>query len=215
MLEQKTPNDPVIDTVDSLLNPYALEQSEIIERTEACIDPEKKLYLFTWSPDPSQLPNADFHCQHDFAMELVAKFLCGCNIGIACVESSQLGNPHYHGWYQVSEDSNKELMRICYSKVLTQYGILKITKSKGCFRLNSYTKAGNCLYYYKKDLFGSMAMVSCNPVVAGMISKIDPNPWWFDIPGKKYTVADLENKISNRKFYEEFYRNSGGEYKKN
>jgi len=57
-------------------------------------------------------------------------------------------------------------------------------------------------------------MVLTNPVFSGMKSQIDPNPWWFSIDGKKHSVIDLENKISNKKFYEDFYRDSRPDYKK-
>jgi len=209
LLEQKSaPADP-------LLNDYALYQSKVIEEVESCIDESEELYLFTWSPNPQELPNADFRCQHDFAMEFIANYLEGCKVGLACVESTQLGNPHYHGWYQVSDNFLLEQKRISFVKVLQKYGILKITKCKGHYRINSYTTHGNALHYYKKDLFGAMAMQDANPILAGMRSNIDPNPWWFSVDGKKHSVIDLENKLSNKKFYEDFYSNSQPDYKKN
>lgn len=209
LLEQKSVPADLID------NPYAISQAYIIDEFESSIDQSKELYLFTWSPNPQEMPNADFHCQHDFALEFVGDFLSGCSIGIACVEATQLGNPHYHGWYQLSDDGNTALKRISYVKLLQKYGILKITKCKGHYRINSYSAHGNALHYYKKDLFGAMAMVYNNPVRPNMKSTIDPNPWWFSADGKKHSVIDLENKISNKKFYEDFYKDSRPDYKKN
>lgn len=199
---------------DALIDNFMISQSWFIEKIESSIDQDKQLYLFTWSPTPSELPNADFICQHDFALEFVADYLSGCLIGLACVESSQRGNPHYHGWYQVSEDSYTEAKRICYVKVLQKYGLLKITKCKGYYRIGSYTSHANALYYYKKDIFGCMSYVPTNPIRAGMKSTIEPLPYWFAIEGKRHTVADLENKITNREFYRDFYRDSDPIYKK-
>lgn len=210
VLEQEDP--PLADFADP---DYTItRKGELVEYIESEIDETQPVYLFTWSPNPQELPNADFKCQHDFALEFVADFLDGCETGLACVESSQLGNPHYHGWYQISDEPIKEMKRISYVKVLQKYGLLKITKCKGHYRINSYSAHGNALHYYKKDLFGSMEMVLTNPVFAGMKSEIDPNPWWFSIDGKKHSVIDLENKISNKKFYEDFYADSRPDYKK-
>lgn len=172
------------------------------------INDQKQLYLITWSPDPSKLPNCDFENQHLFNVNILSNYLKTCSAGLFCVEATQMGNPHYHGWYQVNEET--ELGRIALAKTLAAFGKLKITKSLGHYRINSYSKNGNCLYYYKKDLTTSMLNVKCNPIDKDTVDDTNWNThiFFFDVPGKRKSVADLEAKIVQYKFYEEFYKKS-------
>ena len=73
-------------------------KAEIIRLQEEKIDPDDKIYLMTWSPDPKQIPDCDFINQHLYCMPYVESYLSFCKSGCACVESSQIGNPHYHTW---------------------------------------------------------------------------------------------------------------------
>lgn len=184
-------------------------KSTIIELEESTITEDSDLYLLTWSPDPKELPHADFNIQHQFSVDILADYLRSCCNGLICVESTQLGNPHYHGWYQVSANPDKEKMRIVYAKVLQRLGLLKITKSKGCYRINSYTKHGNCLHYYKKDLLESMLFVENNPITAYSKCDIDweLNNFFFYAEGKK-SVYNVKDKITNKEFYKQFYKDS-------
>lgn len=212
MLEQKSPQDDPIVTDEEARDTAMILNSYIIEWHESYIDPDKDLYLFTFNPNPEELPDADFQCQHEFALGFVTDFLKGCAIGLACVETTQMGNPHYHGWYQLCEDPLMEMRRITAIKVMQKYAPkgIRITKPVGNYRINSYTEHGNALHYYKKDLHGSMARIAHNPITRYTESTIDwfQRSWWFDKPGKKCTVADLENKISNKQFYQNFYKDS-------
>lgn len=176
---------------------------------ELDIDDEEDLYLITWAPEPSELPNADFTTQHKYSINLLAAYLKNCKSGLFCVESTQLGNPHYHGWYQVSPDPIKEEYRLIYVKTLQRFGLLRITKSKGHYRVNNYNTRSNCLGYYKKDLLDSMLWVNPNPITADSICDIDwsKNMLFFTKQGRG-SMADLEEKINLKEFYFQFYKDS-------
>lgn len=185
------------------------ERGETVDINECKIDANKPLYLITWSPNPSELPHADFNLQHLYSVDMLAGFLKGCKCGLFCVESTQMGNPHYHGWYQVSKNPAKEASRIVSVKVLQRLGMLKITESKGHYRINSYTAHGNCLHYYKKDLHGSMLFVDINPITSESKCHIDwdMNSFFFYVEGKK-TVYNVKDKITQKEFYHQFYKDS-------
>lgn len=196
----------MIDKIDIAM----VAKGMVIEHTESLIDQGETLYLVTWSPDPSELPDADFETQHLFNVNLLADYLKACSCGLFCVETTQLGNPHYHGWYQLSASPEKEAFRIVLVKTLQRFGLLKITKSKGHYRINSYTSHGNCLAYYKKDLVGSMLFVGANPITSDTKCDIDwkNNLLYFGDSKKRSSLVELQEKISLKNFYMEFYKDS-------
>lgn len=222
MLEPETPQSSTLETHQKMI----LTESELISEevdylmdkfvhiinAEREIDLDEKLYLFTWSPHPEELPDADFNTQHLFNINLLAEFLDSTRIGIACVETSQLGSPHYHGWYQLSNDALKEMTRIVCMKVMQRYAPkgLKITPSKGHIKIGSFVKAANCLYYYKKDLLQSMAAVQENPITSNSHCDINWNQHFtlFMKNNDRKSVADIENRINLGEFYKQFYRSS-------
>lgn len=174
------------------------------------IDPSQDIYLFTWSPDPDDLPDADFNTQHHYSFPWIAYFLECCRSGLACVESTQLGRPHYHGWYQI--EPRLELARISWIKTLLRHGNYKVTKSLGYFKIGiGRSKVRNCLYYYKKDLIESMFLVDTNPVTRNSKSEVNWNLHLslFRIPGRKFNTFDTANRISQKQYYANFYKNSG------
>jgi len=85
---------------------------------ETNIDDSADIYLITWSPDPARLPDCDPDYQHRFNVNLLADYLKFCYCGIFCHEFSQLGNPHYHGWYQICTAPNRDRGRVVMIKVL-------------------------------------------------------------------------------------------------
>lgn len=190
------------------------EKATVVYDYETRIDRTKDLYLFTWSPDPAQLPNCMFSMQHEYLLGIVADFLKGCHLGLACVEATQLGNPHYHGWYQLSDDPIKEGLRIACVKTMQKFSNtktgVKITKSKGHYKRYRYTNHHNCLYYYKKDLIQAQLMTQPNPITWSTVSNVNFKNYthFFAIEGDRQTVADLHDKVSLRQFYMDFYKDS-------
>lgn len=132
--------------------PKTVEKVEVVkkslEEAELKINDNEKVYLMTWSPDPNQGPDADFQSQHDYYYGKVLSYLECCSAGAFCVESTQMGNPHYHGWYQISRE--RELGRITMVKVLQELGIVKIDTAKK-IKKGKWYERGNALFYYKKD----------------------------------------------------------------
>lgn len=199
-------------SIDELISDevdYLMQKWMHIVEYESMIKEDEPLYLFTWSPDPDEIPDSDFNTQHRFCLPFMADFLMVVSAGVACVESSQMGNPHYHGWYQVSTDPLKEKLRIVYTKVIKRFGNLKITKSKGHYKIGSLVKQANCLYYYKKDMLQSMATVESNPITGVPYEDVDWSTHWnlFTKKGRE-SVADIEDRINLKDFYKEFYANS-------
>lgn len=186
-----------------------IEKVVTVFEYELDIDLEEDLYLFTWSPDPKRLPNASFLLQHDYAISIISDFLFSCKCGLACVETTQLGNPHYHGWYQLSTDSLFEQTRIAMVKTMQQIGLIKITKSIGHYRINGWSQHANCLFYYKKDLIQSMLHIKRNPITSGMKSIENwcsaETSHYFAVDGKRQTVADIEERQNIYQFYMQFY----------
>lgn len=184
-----------------------VNRAVIIWESELDIDTTQPVYLITWSPDPKEMPDCDFDKQHLFNVSAIVTYLKSCSAGVFCVESSQLGHPHYHGWYQV--DSSKEVYRIAQIKVLQRFGLVKITKMKTEPKINKWYEKGNGLYYYKKDLLDSMLTVQCNPITANTPEpSLDFMQDYFVLltshSGRK-SVKQLEEKVSQYKFYREFY----------
>lgn len=183
--------------------------------TEICfyedgIDGDFPIYLITYSPDPSRLPDCDFNIQHRTNINLLSEYLKYCKTGLFCVESTQMGNPHYHGWYQV--DDSKELYRISMIKVMQKLGNVKITKPQhsDAYKINCFTQKSNFLYYYKKDLVDAMLNIEVNPIseesYKESYDEVDSHFFTIDISKKK--VKSMADVISDRKFYQQFYRDS-------
>jgi len=190
---------------------YLMEKWNMVIEAEGEIDPDETLYLITWSPDPSELPNADFNTQHLFNVNILSDFLSTVECGLFCVEASQLGSPHYHGWYQLSTDPIKEKSRLTYIKVMQRFSPhgLKITRSKGHYKIGSLVSQANCLYYYKKDLLQSMATIYINPICSQSRVDLDWNSHsHLFMKNGRQSVADIEDKITLKEFYKQFYENS-------
>lgn len=186
------------------------EKSWLIHKYENRINPDKDVYLFTWNPDPAELPHADFNHQHLYNVNTLIDYLKSCDTGVICVESTQLGNPHYHGWYQVSSDSSKEAMRIVYIKTLQRFGMVKISKVKVSYKVDCYYAKANALYYYKKDLLDCMAHVKNNPLTQQ--SHYDETDWvlssFFTLGESRKVEKSVIDKISTRQFCIQFYKDS-------
>lgn len=199
------------ENMDQLHTDTLVFKGGIIGDTEYQIDVDHTLYLFTWSPDPSRLPDAEFEIQHEFCKDLIIDFLKGMQIGCACVESTQLGNPHYHGWYQLSNDSLTDRIRRCMVKTLQQLGLLKITRSKGHYKANYWSDWHNCLFYYKKDLLDAMLSVPSNPITEWTEKSTitwQANLEWFRPKLGRHSIDDLRERISIADYYRDFYNNT-------
>lgn len=221
MLGQKTPKRTLIVSHDDLDDVECYEEPDLLRAwvdtmsakarkiysKEMDIDREKTLYLITWAPDPKHLPDADFGTQHQYFISIIADYLKCCKTGLFCVEATQIGNPHYHGWYQVKD--KYEEGRVVMMKVLQKFGNVKVTTSKGHYKVNSYSDKANCLYYYKKDVFDAMYFNRLNPINKYSESAIPWNEYsyFFNIQGR-HTSADIQDKISLKEFYKNFYANS-------
>jgi len=205
-------NSPVAQQLDVLYDQQIAEKATVIYNHEYMIDDEAALYLITWSPIFDEQPDCHFEVQHEFNIKTLVSYLKGCSLGIFCVEANQQGFPHYHGWYQLSDDPVKEQLRICMMKVLLRTGKVKVTKSRGHYKIGCWHNHSNCLYYYKKDCIQSQLLIAKNPVTVDSVSSIN----WTDLSyarffsraGKRQSITDLENQQSLRDFYEEFYRDS-------
>lgn len=203
------PNNASIEE-DTKLDKWAwfmAYKATMIYDAEMDIDPDQELYMITWSPDPYEMPNADFETQHKFNINLISDYLQCCACGLFCVEATQMGNPHYHGFYQVN--SRMEPERIIMVKVMQKFGIVKITKSVGHYRINSFKQHANCLYYYKKDVFDSMFYLDDNPICKTSRCEIDWNYHYnfFEMKGRT-SIKDIQDKITMRDFYRRFYADS-------
>lgn len=174
---------------------------------EKQIDEHIPVYLMTWSPDPKKLPDCDFINQHIWAVEYVQTYLMFCAAGAACVESTQLGNPHYHFWYQLAED-NREEGRIRWVKIMQKVGNVKVTKALH-YKKNKWYSKGNALWYYKKESIDAQLRTPCNPVTAETaLVKVDYTDYnWFFHSGRS-TAAKCFEKASEVKLLEEFYKKS-------
>lgn len=205
MLGQEIPLESVEVEVDSFITPKAVTVFE----NELDINPDEALYLFTWSPNPEEIPDSDFNTQHAFCFPFISDLLSTMECGLACVEETQKGNPHYHGWYQQSRDPKLNVLKKVYVKVMQRFGNYKVTKSLGHYKINSYVKQANCLYYYKKDMLEASLYVPNNPIKKGMYPHIDWNSNYslFTKKGRE-SVADIEDRINLRSFYKQFYENS-------
>lgn len=205
----KTPDVTLVHTISDL--EYETLISEIIGKiysSEMKIDDTKPLYLITWAPNPALLPNADFEMQHDYNVNILADFCKTCDTALFCVESSQLGNPHYHGFYQPTNDRLCEKIRIAIVKTLQEFGLLKIDKSKGMYkRICYWTSHANCLYYYKKDVLDSCFGIPNNPVnkKSKTITNFADYAYMFKQPGVKATSKEILQQMTLRDHYRQFY----------
>lgn len=181
-----------------------VRRGEIVDTFEGMIVDTQPVELFTWSPDPELLPDADFKTQHKYNVNFLADFLNTCLVGLICVESTQKGNPHYHGWYQ--NDPITEIDRIAYMKTMEKFGLLKITKCKK-YRKGIWSEKCNGLHYYKKDLIDSMLTVPCNPITPFTRDDTDWDAHLFFFT-KQMKDKRLDKKISDRQYYLQFYRDS-------
>jgi len=183
------------------------QKTETIEFVESQISPDDELYLITWSPDPKEMPNSDFYLQHNVNVELLSGYLKQCKCGLFCVESTQLGNPHYHGWYQVNPAT--ESFRIAYVKTMYRFGQLRIAKARS-WKIFNWAESKNALYYYKKDLLDSMITIDPNPISRDTVSTV--NFEVLDLIGffdnRHKIECRIIDKISDRRFYREFYQDS-------
>lgn len=176
-----------------------------IMRIESKIDESKPLYGITWSPDPKQLPNSSFALQHDFNVQLLADYLLECQCGAFCVETTQLGNPHYHGWYQCADDYRMEDARIAHMKTLQSFGRVQINEIEK-YKIGKFYKKGNGLWYYKKDYLFGQRQTPNNPITHN--SK--PIHDWSK-SGTLFFATDIGNRskvydtMRNRQYYKEFY----------
>jgi len=182
----------------------------IIKYAEQRIDRSKQLYLFTWTPDPSKMPDCDFANQHKYLVDTVINYLRSCDSGCACVESTQLGNPHYHGWYQISDDPLKEQYRIVIVKVMTSFGNLKINTKVRYYKIHKWYKHRNALHYYKYDSANSQLFTMYNPITEytdkPVIFLNDYN-MFFNLKGKK-SVRKIKDMVSQLQDLENFYKKS-------
>lgn len=189
-------------TNDEIIN-RCVPKAEMVKTTEGQINEDNPVYLITWNPDPKELPNSDFNLQHQFNVNILSDYLKSCDCGLFCVESTQLGNPHYHGWYQVS--ATLEPMRIVHVKVMQRLGMVKITRAI-TIRKNTWFERKNGLYYYKKDLLDSMLMTDYNPINE---ESSETYAWassmFFTLDLKN---SSIQNKISDKQFYLQFYKDS-------
>jgi len=214
LLQSDPSDDEILDSVElenNLHERMFLSKSEVIEYCESCIDPSRPVYLFTWSPDPRELPDADFETQHEWCLETVSKYLLFCLSGCACVEANAKSNPHYHGWYQLTDNPVLESKRIAMMKSMQHYAPSGFTVEKAVnYKINDYYEHRNSLYYYKKDMYTSMFLIQNNPVTRHSISNINWNEYLFFFKPRKGRIStfELEKKISNRAYFEKYYQNS-------
>lgn len=185
------------------------EKADVIYKAESKIDPNRKIYLMTWSPDPKELPDCDFVNQHTYLVGYVISYLLGCYSGAACVESTQMGNPHYHLWYQCY-DGPAESYRIRWVKVMQKLGNVKIeTKGVRYYGINKWYSARNALYYYKKDSIGTQLLTPYNPVAADSPQPdIDYSDYsWFFYSGRS-TAAKMHERATQVQELYKFYGKS-------
>jgi len=197
-----TENSP--DSFDDIM----VKKGEVIDYFESQIDPNEDLIFITWSPDPKEMPDSDFYLQHQVNVKILADYAKACSLCVWCVESTMLGIPHYHGWYQIRDST--ELSRIAIIKTLQRFGRVKVTKCERSYKINNYEERKNGLYYYKKDLLDSMIEMEPNPIIS--TSETTVNFDTLDIVGffskEKDTMKTLKDKVSDRKFFRDFYSNT-------
>lgn len=182
-----------------------ISTGEIIEYNESLIDINLPTYLITWSPDPKEMPDSDLYVQNQVNIDTLSSFLKYCKCGIFCLESTQLGNIHYHGWYQV--DDYLTPMRVAIVKAMQRFGNVRITKARKV-KINSYVEKGNALYYYKKELY-SMISIQPNPITRDSERTLDPNAEsiisFLDMRKTSYSLSQI---VTDRQYYMDFYKDT-------
>lgn len=185
-----------------------VESMEIIRIFEEKIEPTDDVVMFTWSPDPKELPDADPETQHLWCARVLLTYLNTMPKSCACLEYNLSGNPHYHGWYVKSDESVASIQIL---KVLQRYGKYKADYLRS-IKINSYTSKGNGLYYYKKEVSHN-CIITASIIYPGM--ELPKIPWaeynqlFFtqNAYGKKCR-SSYDEKISDMAYYMEFYKSS-------
>lgn len=210
MKAQQSLSDSEYDASSESESHFSVELLEIVRRAEmidvfenmiVCSEP---IYLITWSPDPELLPDADFVTQHKYNVNFLSDYLNTCLVGLLCVESTQKGNPHYHGWYQV--DSVTELERLSYIKTMQKFGLVKITECIS-YKRGMWSERRNGLHYYKKSCIDEMLTVPFNPITPFTLDDTDWNACLFFFT-KQLKDKRFDKKLSDRQYYLTFYRDS-------
>lgn len=182
-------------------------KADIIRINEEMIDENDALYLITWSPDPAQLPDSDFDTQHEYNIWMLTTFLSSCKCGLFCLEATQRGNPHYHGWYQAPDDPLQTNSWIAAMKTMQRCGNVNLTPAKH-WKINSYSKKKNALYYYKEDVFDQILMFSNNPITKDSVCHIDWDTTYIQSFFDKTIHTPPPEMISERKRLLKFYKKS-------
>lgn len=189
------------------IDDFLVYVSTTVYAEESNIDDTADIYLITFSPDPSKLPDCDYTLQHAFNVNMLADYLKYCACGLWVHEFTQIGNPHYHGWYQV--DSTKDCFRVVMMKVLNKFGLVKVTKVKSSFKINSYARHTNALGYYKKESFDRI--MPYNPITKDSLCDYkwtQCSYFFIDTVKSRRSVTDVLDTISNRSYYTNFYKKS-------
>lgn len=183
------------------------EVAAIVYDEESKIDLDDKVYLMTLTPYVKYLPDCDFNNQHLFMAQYVQSYLQTCKSGLACVESTQSGVPHYHLWYQTYDDY-RDMARVKWVKVLQRVFDTKINTKLRHYKINKWYKKNNGLFYYKEDAVGQQLFTPYNPISAtSPLPKVDYTDYnmFFTIQ-KKHTSRQIIEKTSQiadlRAFYE-------------
>lgn len=192
-----------------------------ITQAEERIDHYEPIYMFTWSPDPAKIPVCSFYDQHDFLRDCVFNLMKYVYAGAACLEPTQKGNPHYHGWYQIW--ANAEEHRIVMMKVMQRYGqvLINEVQQKPIKELKeggriSWTNPQNPLYYYKKDATQAMLYIDWTPIICPRHLDDTYDDYWefadtmkytpfIDFGAKRTTVEERENIIKQYTASKEFF----------
>lgn len=181
--------------------------ADMVRVQEEQIDMAQPVYMITWCPSPSQLPDCSFEKQHYYNVNSLADFLKYCECGAFCLEEFQKGDPHYHGWYQI--DPSKRMGRITMIKLLQRFGRVEIRKVLDTthIKINNYSPKGNVLWYYKKQL-AEMASIPHAVIDYTSQCNIDHVEYsnFFERFMDRKTVAYLADVEANRRYYRQYYK---------
>lgn len=206
-IEAQLADDFIDDSLENPEDDLIDEKAAIIYEHEMLIDMSKPVIGITWSPDPKDLPDCEFDLQHRYYVPYLVQFIRSCKLALLCVESSKLGRPHYHGWYQEDPDPILYKMHIVHMKVLGKTGQLKVTELKHLKPGTFYKKpSGNALWYYKKDVFEKMLVTPCNPIHKDLSDDYDWVGSTFFTCEMSSNMKLIADKVSETKMLREFYR---------